>query len=102
MALRQALGAARARLTRQLLTESLILSLLGGIAGIAILFGPRRFLLQLVPESLPRLNDISISWTVLLLALGASVLSGVVFGLAPAWHSGRLELTHMLQVEGRR
>src|SRR5258707_6420962 len=65
MALRQALGAARARLTRQLLTESLILSLLGGIAGIAILFCTKNFLLQLVPESLPRLNDISISWSVL-------------------------------------
>jgi len=49
MALRQALGAARARLTRQLLTESLILSLLGGIAGIAILFSTKNFLLQLVP-----------------------------------------------------
>src|SRR6266853_585023 len=101
MALRQALGAARARLTRQLLTESLILSLLGGIAGIVILFGTRNFLLQLVPDSLPRLNDISISWTVLLFALGASVLSGVVFGLAPAWHAGRLDLTHMLKAQGR-
>src|SRR6267142_1812141 len=90
MALRQALGAARARLTRQLLTESLILSLLSGIAGIAILFGTKNFLLQLVPDSLARLNDISISWTVLLFALGASLLSGVVFGLAPAWHAGRL------------
>src|SRR5712664_1420431 len=101
MALRQALGAARARLSRQLLTESLILSLLGGIAGIAILFGTRNFLLQLVPDSLPRLNDISISWSVLLFALGASVLSGVIFGLAPAWHAGRLDLTHMLKVQGR-
>ncbi len=101
MALRQALGAARARLSRQLLTESLILSLLGGIAGIAILFCTKNFLLQLVPDSLPRLNDISISWSVLLFALGASVLSGVVFGLAPAWHAGRLDLTHMLKVEGR-
>src|SRR6267378_7408730 len=101
MALRQALGAARARLTRQLLTESLILSLLGAIAGIAILFGTRNFLLQLVPDSLPRLNDISISWSVLLFALGASVLSGVVFGLAPAWHAGRLDLTHTLKVQGR-
>src|SRR5258706_151175 len=101
MALRQALGAARARLSRQFLTESLILSLLGGIAGIAILFGTRNFLLQLVPESLPRLNDISISWSVLVFALGASVLSGVVFGRVPAWHAGRLDLTHMLKVQGR-
>jgi putative ABC transport system permease protein len=61
MAIRRALGAAQARLTRQLLTESLLLSLFGGIAGLAILFSLKDFLLQLVPENLPRLNEISIS-----------------------------------------
>jgi predicted permease len=101
MAIRQALGAARTRLTRQLLTESLFLCLLGGIAGLAILVCTKEFLLRLVPESLPRLNEVSISWGVLLFALGASLVAGVVFGLAPALHAGRLDLTHMLKREGR-
>ncbi|MGO9938262.1 MAG: ADOP family duplicated permease [Terracidiphilus sp.] len=101
MAIRQALGAARVRLVRQLLTESLLLSLLGGIAGLAILFCTRRFLLELVPATLPRLNDISISWGVLFFALGVAVLAGVLFGLAPALQAGRLDPSHMLRQEGR-
>jgi len=101
MAIRQALGARRARLTRQLLTESLFLSLLGGLIGLLILFFTREFLLQLVPESLPRLSEISINWEVLLFALGASLLAGTFFGLAPALHAGRLDLMHTLKQEGR-
>src|SRR5436190_2426002 len=101
MALRRALGAAQARLTRQLLTESLLLSLFGGIAGLAILIGVKDFLLRLVPENLPRLNEITISWSVLLFALIASVVSGVLFGLAPVLQAGRLDLNHALKQEGR-
>jgi putative ABC transport system permease protein len=101
MAIRQALGAGRMRLSRQLLTESLLLSLLGGIAGLTILFWMKDFLVRLVPESLPRLTDISISWGVLLFALGASLIAGVIFGLAPALQAGRLDLTHALKLEGR-
>ena len=85
MAVRQALGAPRMQLIRQLLTESLLLSLLGGIAGLAILFFTRKLLLEMIPATLPRLNEISISWTVLLFALGVSVLAGACFGLAPAF-----------------
>src|SRR5437588_2220907 len=101
LAIRGALGAPQARLTRQLLTESLLLSLFGGIAGLAILFSLKDFLLRLVPENLPRLNEISISWSVLLFALIASVVSGVLFGLAPALQGGRLDLNHALKQEGR-
>ena len=100
MALRQALGANRARLMRQLLTESLLLSLLGGITGLAILFGIKDFLLRFVPDNLPRLNEISVNWTVLLFALCASVFSGVVFGLAPAFQAGRLDLHQAFKQEG--
>ena len=101
MAIRQALGAGRTRLTRQLLTESLLLSLFGGIAGITILFWMKDFLVRLVPDSLPRLNDISISWGILFFALGASLIAGVIFGLAPALQASRLDITHMLKLEGR-
>ncbi|MGB9029297.1 MAG: ADOP family duplicated permease, partial [Acidobacteriaceae bacterium] len=101
MAVRQALGAARKRLVRQLLTESLLLSLLGGVAGLAILFCMKGFLLGMIPESMPRLNDLSINWSVMLFALGASIAAGVIFGLAPATQAGRLNLANTLRVEGR-
>jgi predicted permease len=101
MAVRQALGAARTRLIRQLLTESLLLFVLGGIAGFAVLFCAQKFLLQFVPESLPRLNDISISWGVLAFAIVVSVAAGTIFGLAPAWLTSRLNLTATLRQEGR-
>src|SRR6266404_2009364 len=101
MALRQALGAARKRLVSQLLTESVLLSLLGGIAGLAILFCTKGFLLRLLPASLPRLNEISINSPVLFFALGASVVTGAIFGLVPALQADRLDLTHMLKQEGR-
>jgi putative ABC transport system permease protein len=101
MAIRQALGAGRTRLTRQLLTESLLLSLFGGMAGLTILFWAKDFLVRLVPEDLPRLNEITISWSVLLFALVASAVSGVLFGLAPALKAGRMDLNHALKQEGR-
>ena len=101
MAIRQALGAPRTRLICQLLTESLLLSLLGGIFGLAILFSIKKLLLQMIPAALPRLNDISINWTVLLFALGVSVLAGVFFGLAPALRTSRQDPIHVLRQESR-
>jgi putative ABC transport system permease protein len=101
MAVRQALGAARQRLMSQLLTESVLLSLLGGITGLAILFCVKGFLLRLLPNSLPRLNEISINSPVLFFALGASALTGAIFGLAPALHAGRFDLTPALKEAAR-
>jgi len=101
MAIRQALGAPRKRLVRQLLTESLLLSVVGGIAGVAILFVTKAFLLRILPDNLPRLNEISVNWAVLLFAVVASFAAGAVFGLAPALHAGRLDLNQALRQEGR-
>jgi predicted permease len=101
IALRQALGAARNRLIRQLLTESLFLSFLGGFAGLVILFCSKNFLLRIAPESLPRLNEVSLDWPVLLFALVASLIAGAIFGLAPALHAGRVDLIQTLKQEGR-
>jgi predicted permease len=101
IAVRQALGAPRMRLIRQFLAETLLLFVLGGIAGFAILFVMRKFLLQLVPESLPHLNAISINWGVLAFALAVSVAAGVVFGLAPAWLMSRFDLIGTIRQEGR-
>lgn len=101
MAIRRALGAGQGRLTRQLLTESMLLSVFGAAIGVGILFLAKDFLVRLVPETLPRLNDISINWTVLLFALGASVFSGVIFGIAPALSARRLDVIHGLKQEGR-
>jgi predicted permease len=101
IAVRQALGAQRTRLIRQLLTEILLLFLLGGIAGFAVLFCTQHFLLRLVPESLPHLNDIAVGWGVLVFAIAVSVAAGTIFGLAPAWLVSGVDLIGTLRQEGR-
>ena len=101
IAVRQALGAQRTRLIRQLLTEILLLFLLGGMAGFAVLFGAQHLLLRLVPESLPHLNDIGVGWGVLIFAVAVSVAAGTIFGLAPAWLMSGVDLIGTLRQEGR-
>jgi predicted permease len=101
MAIRRALGGSRRRLAQQLLTESVLLSVIGATAGVVILFGVQGFLLRLVPDSLPQLNSISISWSVLAFALVTSIAAGVLFGLVPALQAGRPDLAAVLRLEGR-
>ena len=92
MAVRQALGASRPRLVRQMLTESILLSVIGGAAGITTAVATLGLVLRFVPANIPRLNDISIDWVVLTFALLISLLTGAAFGLAPALHSAKIAL----------
>jgi putative ABC transport system permease protein len=85
MALRQALGARTRRLLRQVLTESVLLSLAGGILALALSYWLKDALLQIVPGSIPRLSEVSLNIHVLGFALVVSLITGFAFGLAPAW-----------------
>ena len=101
MAVRSALGASRGRMVRQMLTESMLLSLIGGAAGIATAVGTLRFILRFVPSNVPRLNEVRIDWVVLAFALLISILTGLVFGLAPALHSAKVVLSSAIREGGR-
>src|SRR5271156_2208750 len=101
MAVRVALGASRGRMVRQMLTESMLLSLIGGAAGIATAVGTLRFILRFVPSNVPRLNEVRIDWVVLAFALLISLLTGLVFGLAPALHSAKVALSSAIREGGR-
>ena len=93
MAVRSALGASRERIASQMLTESVLLSFLGGACGIAMAFGTLQFILHFVPPTIPRLSEVNIDWVVLGFALLISLLTGLLFGLAPALHVARSTLS---------
>src|SRR5690242_19870853 len=101
MAVRSALGASRGRMVRQMLTESMLLSLIGGAAGIATAVGTLGFILRFVPSNVPRLSEVRIDWVVLAFALLISILTGLVFGLAPALHSAKAALYSAIREGGR-
>jgi predicted permease len=101
MAVRLALGASRGRMVRQMLTESMLLSLIGGTAGIATAVGTLGIILRFVPSNIPRLNEVRIDWMVLAFALLISILTGLVFGLAPALHSAKVALYSAIREGGR-
>src|SRR6478672_421168 len=101
MAVRLSLGASPGRLVRQLLTESMLLSLIGGAAGIAAAVVTLGFILRFVPSNVPRLNEVRIDWVVLAFALLISILTGLVFGLAPALHSAKAALVSASREGGR-
>jgi putative ABC transport system permease protein len=101
MALRSALGAAKERIVRQLLAESLVLSGCGGLAGCGLAFVCTPAILALIGDSVPRAADASVDLRVLAFALGLSFAAGIVFGIAPAITGSRTELVSTLKEGGR-
>lgn len=101
IAVRTALGAGRSRLLVQLLTESLVLAVAGGIGGLLLGSWLLSGLIQLAPDNLPRLDEVSLDWRVALFTLTATIVVGVIFGLAPALQASKPELNTDLKDGGR-
>jgi predicted permease len=101
VAIRTALGAGWQRLVRQLLTESVLLGLMGGALGLLIARASLYVVRTVNPGNIPRLEVIGIDGAVLAFTFGVSILTGIVFGLAPAWRAARVDLNTSLKAGGR-
>jgi predicted permease len=101
LAIRSALGASRGRIIRQLLTESILLSITGGILGLALGFAGVRALLAISPAGLPRIGEkgsaLAVDWRVLMFTLAVSLLTGILFGIFPALTASRTDLNTALK-----
>jgi putative ABC transport system permease protein len=101
IAIRAAMGASRTRVLRQMLTESILLSAIGGIAGLVLSIWLTDLLMSMLPEGAPRLEQIGIDYRVLAFALGVSALTGILFGIVPALQASKLDVTSALKEGGR-
>src|SRR5215831_18894703 len=101
IALRASLGASRPRLVQQLLTESLLLALVGGALGIMLAYAGTLLLPRFSPDNLPRFGDVAIDGRVLTYTFVVSILTGVIFGVAPSLGSSRADVSQALKGQGR-
>ena len=101
MALRMAVGGNRGRLIRQLLTESVLLSSLGGLFGIGLGYAGVRGLVASLPANVPRADEIGVDFQVLLFTAVVAVVTGLVFGMAPAWKVSSADMNETLKENGR-
>jgi putative ABC transport system permease protein len=101
IAIRAAMGASRMRVLRQMLTESILLSAIGGVAGLVLSVWLTDLMMSMLPEGAPRLEQIGIDYRVLTFALGVSALTGILFGIVPALQASKLDVTSALKEGGR-
>ena len=101
MAIRTAVGASRWRIARQLLTESVLLSLIGGAIGLMLARWGIDLILYVSPDAIPRSREIGLDWTVLAFTIGVSFLTGILFGLIPAIQAGEVDVHETLKESGR-
>ncbi len=101
LGVRAAIGATRARVIRQLVTESALLAVVAGVLGVLIAAWGIRGLLAIAPQGLPRLDEVGVNWRMLGFAMAASLSASFIFGLAPAFHTSRVDLNELLKQAGR-
>lgn len=101
MAIRAAMGAGRWRIARQLLTESVLLALIGGTLGMLIARWGIQLILYISPDAIPRSKEISLDWRVLAFTIGLSFVTGILFGLVPALQAGVVDVHETLKETGR-